>query len=230
MELAFWTRSPRFQRTYISSSLFFKKFCLSTKNWKCLFCEGIFCSTCFQKGTPWVQVVHYCRNSGGGKQTLEISSKGNSVLPCTFPSRRLMWKPLPHLVSRTTRYSCLFKTIGWKSSSDTWAPPRKRSLVQKSHQAVILKGCLLFAKEHRVLSFTFCTFSFCFYSLGLYKETFYATDYLKLFFYPNKMLLWLQLPNPVLFPPFQYFRYFFQVWKEKPNFYLSSHVSNWFYG
>lgn len=176
---------------------------------------GHFLFCVFSEGYSLGQVAHHCRHSGEGKQALEISSQRDNVLPCTFPSRRLMQKPLPHLVSRTTRSSCVFKTVGWKSSSGTWAAPRKRSLVQKSHQAVILKSCLLFVKAHRVLSFTFYTFSFCFYSLRLYKEALYATDYLNLFFYPNKMLLWLQLPNPILFPPFQYSRYFFQVWKEK---------------
>lgn len=119
-----------------------------------------------------------------------VLSSTVTLLPCAVPSSRLMQKPHPDLVTVTTRHPCVFKTdcwvetklrhISWCAESEAWC----RSL----KQSVMLKGWLLVAKEQRLLPLTFYTDSFCFYSLGLYRENLYATGYLKLFFYPNKML------------------------------------------
>lgn len=120
------------------------------------------------------------------------------MFTCAIPSSKLMQESHPNLVTRTTRHSFVFKTVGWKITQTHQLAPESEAWCKSLTQAVILKGWLLLAKEQRLLSFTFYTFSFCFYSLELYKETIYTTDYAKLFFYPNKMLLWLQLPNPIL--------------------------------
>lgn len=139
----------------------------------------------FSEGQSCVYLACYYRTSGGGKQTLVLRSTG-TLLPCAVPSSRLMQKPHPNLVTRTTRHSSVFKTdcrvenklrhISWFAESEACC----RSL----KQSAILKGWLLVAEEQMLLSVTFYFYSFCFYSLGLYKDTLYVTDYLKKFFSP----------------------------------------------